>query len=218
MPGIPPVSVNCPPDSPTQVIVPDDHILNVVPVGGLPACTLTNMRARPPSSGQTVFSGWQMGDPGQWRFFAPGNTIPPDGTYFTPVRIEIRSSPGSDTAPWRATLISGVTDPDHGRVEITGSPNITPFLSDLLAVSGKIRITGTPTLKGTLMASGTTPDPLAPEEGRVEVSGNMTLTGNLISRSRTRVTGSATITYNVGTRTRILSPTLQVLSWSTAQQ
>lgn len=185
------------------VTVPQHQILNVVTIGAVAACTLT-----PENTG--IFQGWKMDGAGEWKF--SGSSTPPNGTYYASKEIEITSSPGSASAPWQATLIAGGTS-EQGEVEIEGAPNMIPFFNDLLTLAGEVELKGNATLKGTIMASGTGKD----SNSSIKIEGNVTLTGNLITPGEAEVTGSATITYNVGTRTRILGPNLIILSWSTTQ-
>jgi len=184
-----------------SVTVPKNQILNVVAIGAVTACTLT-----PEDTG--IFQGWKMNGAGEWEF--SGSSTPPNGTYYASKEIKITSSPGSAATPWQATLIAGGTS-EQGEVKIDGAPNMTPFFNDLLTLAGEVELKGNATLKGTVMASGTGKD----SNSSIEIEGNVNLTGNLIAPGEIEVTGSAKITYNVGTRTRILSPTLRILSWST---
>jgi hypothetical protein len=189
------------------VTVPQKKILNLVAIGSVPACTLTNENTG-------IFSGWRMQGAGQWEF--SGSGTPPDGTYFASNRIEVRASPGTASTPWRATLISGLA-PEEGRVFIEGHPTIVPFFEDVLIVAGEVTLKGTggaATLTGAVLASGGQAVDVEPE---VKIEGSVNLIGNILTGGEIEVRGTATVTYNVATRTRLLGP-LRVLSWSTVSQ
>ncbi|MFQ5920162.1 MAG: hypothetical protein ACE5I4_09010 [Thermoplasmata archaeon] len=151
------------------------------------------------------FEGWTISGGGTWTF--SGGTTPADGTYYASQEITVTSSPGSPGNPWKATFIAGASSAT-GRVEIKGSPNITPDLQDLLILAGNVKLwklTGNAELAGLIIgtASG----------GDVEVTGNVTLTGNIVSGGDVTISGNATIIYNSGTRTPLTGP-LRVLSWT----
>lgn len=214
----------------------EHEVLNRVAVGNLPACAITNLTnpnnptffstaggsQRTELTGPTnPYAGWSMNGPGQWRTSSGG----PDGIYYANDRIEIQGG-GTSSTPWKATFIAGGTDKEQGRVEMSGNPVIKPFSNDpeLLIIAGEVKLTGTPVLSGVIFATGTGGS--TGNAGDLDISGNVQLTGNVISNGEVKITGSAggggagpsKITYNIGTRTRFISPTLRILSWSTVTQ
>ena len=194
--------------------VPDNFILNTtaVTVGGttVAACTMTYQDTG-------VFNGWTMSNSisGDWTL-AGGGITPPDGAYFAPVGV--RTSSNTNPSGWKATLIAGTTS-DTGQVEIAGNGTFQSYLNDLAILAGNIKVTGGPTLTGTIFASSRSSPPSG-FNGNITIAGNVQLTGNVVAYNQAYVTGAggggsnqAKITYNVARRTHMLSPNIELVSW-----
>jgi hypothetical protein len=206
-----------PASSASVTYVPDNFILNTtaITVGGttLAACTLSYQDTG-------LFAGWTMSNSvsGDWSLSGGGIT-PPDGTYYAVagIRTNNNTSPGTSSVPWKATFIAGTTS-DTGEIEIAGAGTFQAYYNDLAMLAGNLKITGGPSVTGTLFASSRSSPPSG-FQGNVSIAGNVTLTGNIVAFNQAYVTGSAggggqgKVIYNVPRRTRLLSPNINVVSW-----
>ncbi len=126
---------------------------------------------------------------------------PPPGVYYS-----ITAIGPINNKTWNATLLSASS------IKTTGNVTLTPYFNGLLAVADSISTTGNATLgsaaqPGTIFATGTA--------GVSFGAGTPILTGNVVSAGLAQMRGNITINYNIPNRPRLLSPTLQILSWST---
>jgi Tfp pilus assembly protein PilX len=138
--------------------------------------------------------GWSYAG-GNWSL---GSTEPANGAYYVEGNIDISGSPGSSGTPMHLTLIA------EGYINISGGPDIQPFLPEIFMVTNMDLDIG-----GNLTQPASVEGQVLVRE-QVNIHGNVDLAGQLIvqdaSNTCTLVTsndihGSVTITYNgmVGT-------------------
>lgn len=165
------------------------------------------------NSGDTSTCGWKYtaNTPlAQWQF--SGGGTPCNGTYYFQGTVEVASSPGDNSNPWKTTLIA------TGDIKITGNPTIAADASytvhDSLFIAGRdVKIQGTPSngYNGLIAA-----------HEQFDLSGTGTIVGLIIGEnapdtpgslvSGNTVSGNITLTYNCGSTPPLQGP-LQILSW-----
>lgn len=157
------------------------------------------------SSGQS-YNGWRYtsGTPAQWSL---SDNTGYDGVYYLEGNVSISGDPGSQLIPWRTTILA------TGDLVVSGNPEITPLLTDILFVAGlDIRMSGNPALgfNGLIAA-----------HEQIDLGGNPTITGYIIAENATstsntvtasRISGNPTITYSCNFNPPLQGP-LQILSW-----
>ena len=164
------------------------------------------------NSGDTSTCGWKYtaGTPlATWKL---NSGTPCNGTFYFQGTVEVASSPGDDSNPWKTTLIA------TGDVKITGNPTIGAdaayTVHDSLFIAGRdVKIQGTPSngYNGLIAA-----------HEQFDLSGTGTINGLIIGEnapdtpgslvSGNTVSGNITLTYNCGS-TPPLQGDLQILSW-----
>ncbi|MBI2369224.1 MAG: hypothetical protein HYV08_03135 [Deltaproteobacteria bacterium] len=108
---------------------------------------------------------------GQGLWSQSGNTAT-NGALYVQGNVSVSGSPGSSSTPWQLTIIA------TGSVTMSGNPSIQSYTQNLLFIAGtdiaisgsftqygseaviaaheEVRISGTPTIKGTILAEGST--------------------------------------------------------------
>lgn len=159
------------------------------------------------------YCGWRYaaGSTAEWEVHS-GSGTPCNGTFYFEGNAVVTSSPGSDSNPWKTTLIA------TGDVKVTGNPTITAdaayTVHDSLFIAGRdVKIQGTPSngYNGLIAA-----------HEQFDLSGTGTIVGLIIGENATdtdgslvsanTVGGNITLTYNCGSTPPLQGP-LQILSW-----
>lgn len=164
------------------------------------------------NSGDTSTCGWKYdaGSPATWEV-GSGSGTPCNGTFYFDGNATVSSSPGSNSDPWKTTLIATKD------IKITGNPTISAdsayTVHDSLFIAGRdVQIQGTPSngYNGLIAA-----------HEQFDFSGTGTIVGLIIGEnapdtpgslvSANTVTGNITLTYNCGSTPPLQGP-LQILS------
>ncbi len=182
-----------------------------------------------PAGARTILRGsspgWEWSRapdmPAQWRLT---DASAPSGTFYVEGDVSISGDPGNSNAlgpPWTATVIAADVEPPGaaargGNVVVSGNPRVNAHLPDVvIATDRDIAITGSP-------SAGTYTGLLLAHE-QIQITGNATIIGALFAEDAealgsivpgpgSRISGSATITYDCGAVAPLDGP-LTIAAW-----